>query len=290
MRRVNVDVSEIHRDRRPLETSGGLEGTILPESRMCSNPEVDNPEVDNPEVDNPEVDNAEVYNPEVDNPEVDNPEVDNPEVDNPEVDNPEVDNPKSTTSRWAIRKWTIRRSTIPRSTIRKSTIRKSTIPKSTMAPSSKAAAWSPTSRGRPQHRQYHDGLQRQSVSPASTLPRTGTAQLLVYRVYKTPIIKATSCDVKTMTQNVLIAEHSEPDAGALRAATPATRMIRTRTTRRCGSSREAKCASTLRVLGPDAAEQHHHRRRVDRSGLGAASRTCRCLLQPQPVNTPDIRQ
>ena len=56
------------------------------------NPEVDNPEVDNPEVDNPEVDNIVVGNPEVDNPEVDNPEVDNPEVDNPEVDNPEVDN------------------------------------------------------------------------------------------------------------------------------------------------------------------------------------------------------
>src|SRR5204863_9585955 len=135
------------------------------------NPEVDNPEVDNPEVDNPEVDNIVIGNPEVDNPEVDNPEVDNPEVDNPEVDNPEVDNAALIAGGGVITDVTW---------VIKNTRNTTTA--------------------------YNVNLFLRHAA----LPSSGRAQLLVYRVYKTPIITMTSCDVKTVTQNVLVANIPDP--------------------------------------------------------------------------------
>ena len=196
---VTVDVSEIG-GIGGAEVAGGLDGTIQlnpditnpevdnpevdnPEvdntdilQAEIQNPEVDNPEVDNPEVDNPEVDNPEVDNPEVDNivisnPEVDNPEVDNPEVDNPEVDNPEVDNPEVDNTALLEGGGTITDITWTISNVGNTT-----------------TAYN-----------LNVFLNGTTVSPALEL------QLLIYRRYRTPAIAYNSCDLKTITQNVLVA-------------------------------------------------------------------------------------
>ena len=196
---VTVDVSEIG-GIGGAEVAGGLDGTIElnpditnpevdnpevdnPEvdntdilQAEIQNPEVDNPEVDNPEVDNPEVDNPEVDNPEVDNivisnPEVDNPEVDNPEVDNPEVDNPEVDNPEVDNTALLEGGGTITDITWTISNVGNTT-----------------TAYN-----------LNVFLNGTTVSPALEL------QLLIYRRYRTPAIAYNSCDLKTITQNVLVA-------------------------------------------------------------------------------------
>ncbi len=65
-------------------------GAPPPEGR--SSAVILNPDIDNPDIDNPDIDNAEIYNPDIDNPDIDNPDIDNPDIDNPDIDNPDIDN------------------------------------------------------------------------------------------------------------------------------------------------------------------------------------------------------
>jgi len=94
---VRIDVAEIDAPYgQPV--SGGLESYVI------LNPEIENPEIENPEIENPEIENilvAEVHNPEIENPEIINwdynilnPEIINPEIENPEIINPEIINPE----------------------------------------------------------------------------------------------------------------------------------------------------------------------------------------------------
>jgi len=275
---VTVDVSEIA-GVGGTEIVGGLEGTIRlnpditnpevdnPEvdnpdvdntdilQAEIQNPEVDNPEVDNPEVDNPEVDNPEVDNPEVDNivisnPEVDNPEVDNPEVDNPEVDNPEVDNPEVDNTSLLEGGGTITDITWTISNVGNTT-----------------TAYN-----------LNVYLNGTTVSPALDL------QLLVYRRYRTPAIAYNSCDLRTITQNVLVAnipglellvgtelpgDQNDPDASN------ATLWL--------APGEEAQV--TLRVFDPDASDN------VIVNGASIdpqviPEQDVSLVSRPQPVSTP----
>ena len=110
---VEVDVAEIDKpDGQPI--SGGLQSYVVlnpeienPEiensdllAAEVHNPEIENPEIINwnynilnPEIINPEIENPEIINPEIINPEIENPEIINPEIENPEIINPEIENP-----------------------------------------------------------------------------------------------------------------------------------------------------------------------------------------------------
>jgi YVTN family beta-propeller protein len=61
-----------------------------------TNPDVTNPDVTNPDVTNPDVTNPDVTNVRIANPDVTNPDVTNPDVTNPDVTNPDVTNPDVT--------------------------------------------------------------------------------------------------------------------------------------------------------------------------------------------------
>jgi parallel beta-helix repeat protein len=202
---VTVDVSEIGSIGAENEIPGGLEGTIYLNLDV-SNPEVDNPEVDNPEVDNPEVDNAEVYNPEVDNPEVDNPEVDNPEVDNPEVDNPEVDN--IVVGNPEVDNPEVDNPEVDNPEVDNPEVDNPEVDNGALIADGGVVTditWKVKNIGNTTTA-YNVNL----FLRRNSLPSTGTAQLLIYRIYKTPTIKFASCDVQTTTQNVLVVNIPSP--------------------------------------------------------------------------------
>jgi len=97
---VTVDATEI--DSNGHVVPGGLSSSAILNPDVSnpdvsnpdvSNPDVSNPDVSNPDVSNPDVSNSEVHNPDVSNPDVSNPDVSNPDVSNPDVSNPDVSNP-----------------------------------------------------------------------------------------------------------------------------------------------------------------------------------------------------
>ncbi len=194
-----------------LPVVGGATATILlnadPTNPDVDNPDVDNPDVDNPDVDNPDVDNAEVYNPDVDNgvvvgqanPDVDNPDVDNPDVDNivvenpsiltadpgtPDVDNPDVDNPD-----------------VDNPDVDNLDLVNGSLTDTT---------WTVSNRGNTASTYTLKLLMRRP------LPEDFRAQVIVYRVYKTPA--AQGCILGTETQNQLLI--NLPDPSFLRSTTP----------------------------------------------------------------------
>ena len=184
---------------------GGASASIL------LNADPTNPDVDNPDVDNPDVDNAEVYNPDVDNgvvvgqanPDVDNPDVDNPDVDNvvienpailtadpgsPDVDNPDVDNPD-----------------VDNPDVDNLDLVNGALSDTT---------WTVSNRGNTAAAYTLKLLMRRP------LPEDFRAQVIVYRVYKTPA--AQGCVLATETQNQLLI--NLPDPSFLRSTTTTTSL------------------------------------------------------------------
>jgi uncharacterized repeat protein (TIGR01451 family) len=198
-----------------VPVTGGARASILlnadPSNPDVDNPDVDNPDVDNPDVDNPDVDNAEVYNPDVDNgvvvgqanPDVDNPDVDNPDVDNvvvenpailtadpgsPDVDNPDVDNPD----------------------VDNPDVDNLDLVNGSLADTT----WTVSNRGNTAAAYTLKLLMRRP------LPEDFRAQVIVYRVYKTPA--AQGCVLATETQNQLLI--NLPDPSFLRSSTATTAL------------------------------------------------------------------
>lgn len=277
---VAVDVSEIPSLGSPTETPGGLEGTILLNPDIL-NPEVDNPEVDNPEVDNPEVDNAEVYNPEVDNPEVDNPEVDNPEVDNPEVDNPEVDN--IVVGNPEVDNPEVDNPEVDNPEVDNPEVDNPEVDNAALISGGGVitdVTWTITNIGNTTTAYDVNLFLRHT-----TLPTDGQAQLLIYRVYKTPIIKATECDVKTVTQNVLIANIPDP-ALIPPGGEPSDPNDSDRTNATLWIEPGKEVRVTLRIFDPIKADNINiNGASIDPEWVPEADVSL--FAQSQPVDTPD---
>jgi titin len=277
---VTVDVAEISGVGAPAELPGGLEGTIFLNPDLL-NPEVDNPEVDNPEVDNPEVDNAEVYNPEVDNPEVDNPEVDNPEVDNPEVDNPEVDN--IVVGNPEVDNPEVDNPEVDNPEVDNPEVDNPEVDNGALISGGGVITditWTIKNIGNTTTA-YDINLFRRHAAP----PSDGRAQLLIYRIYKTPMIKAMSCDIKTVTQNVLIANIPDP-ALIPPGGEPAEPNDSTRTNATLWIEPEKEVRVTLRVFDPIKADNINiNGASIDPEWVPESDVSL--FAQAQPVNTPE---
>jgi parallel beta-helix repeat protein len=276
---VTVDVSEIPGIGSPTETAGGLEGTIYLNADVL-NPEVDNPEVDNPEVDNPEVDNAEVYNPEVDNPEVDNPEVDNPEVDNPEVDNPEVDN--IVVGNPEVDNPEVDNPEVDNPEVDNPEVDNPEVDNGPLLSGGGIITditWTIKNTGNTTAAYNVNLFNRHNSPPADR------AQLLVYRIYKTPIIKLASCDVKTVTQNVLIANIPDP-ALVPPGGAPSDPNDSDGTNATLWIEPEQEVRVTLRVFDPIKADNINiNGASIDPDWVPESDVSL--FAQSQPVNTPD---
>ena len=208
---ITVDVSEISGVGAPGEVPGGLEGTIMLNPDRL-NPEVENPEVENPEVENPEVENAEVYNPEVENPEVENPEVENPEVENHEIANPEVENPE--VENIIVGNPDLANPEVENPEVENPEVENPEVENPEVENGALIAGggiitditWTIKNNGNTTTAYNINLFLRQN-----SLPTTGQSQLLIYRTYQTPTITMGTCDLKTVTQNVLVANIPSPD-------------------------------------------------------------------------------
>ncbi len=90
---VRIDIAEVTAPNGTV-VAGGLQSSILlnPDPTNPANPAIQNAEIYNPDVSNPDVSNPDVSNPDVSNPDVSNPDVSNVVVANPDVSNPDVSN------------------------------------------------------------------------------------------------------------------------------------------------------------------------------------------------------
>jgi hypothetical protein len=194
---VNVSVVEVIVPVTPTATPpikpGGLTGTI-----------VLNPDVTNPDVTNPDVTNAEVFNPDVTNPDVTNPDVTNPDVTNPDVTNPDVTN-----VRVANPDVTNPDVTNPDVTNPDVTNPDVTNPDVTNPDVTNGAyidvTWTVKNNGNIAGTFNVDPFVTKNAPPGFKL------QLLLYKVYTTPVTLPSGCAVKTQSQTVLIANIVNPD-------------------------------------------------------------------------------
>ena len=183
---VRIDVAEIDAPYGdPI--SGGLESYVLLnpeiENPEIENPEIENPEIENillyefhnPEIENPEIINWDVLNPEIINPEIENPEIINPEIINPEIENPEIINPE------------IENPEIINPEIENPGIEDPSAGQFT------DVIWKITNKGNTTSSYIFKTLST-AAAEDGTLPEGILAQLLVYRVYKTPAEYGSSSD------------------------------------------------------------------------------------------------
>jgi hypothetical protein len=203
---VRIDVAEIDAPYgQPV--SGGLESYVLLNPEI-ENPEIENPEIENPEIENPDILVAEVHNPEIEtpeiinwdysilNPEIINPEIENPEIINPEIINPEIENPE------------IENPEIINPEIENPNIDDPSAGQFT------DVIWKLKNAGNTTSSYMFKTLST-AAREDGTLPEGILAQLLVYRVYKTPAEHGSSsdasCDLREQQHHELILNIINPE-------------------------------------------------------------------------------
>jgi hypothetical protein len=160
-----------------------------------------------------------VANPDIDNPDIDNPDIDNPDIDNPDIDNPDIDN--------------------------------SAVDGDSLMTD---VTWAITNTGNTTA-SYNVNL---FFAQQTFDPRIQT-QLILYRTYKTPVVRG--CDLKTETHNVLVANIPDPhlvtpNDGVSEPNDPRSRTQRFTRTRRVGEDHAAhfdphRPAKVVTVTNPD---------------------------------------
>ena len=200
---INITVAELVLVGSQWQVkSGGLSGTIVLNPDI-DNPDIDNPDIDNPDIDNPDIDNAEVYNPDIDNPDIDNPDIDNPDIDNPDIDNPDIDNIR--VANPDIDNPDIDNPDIDNPDIDNPDIDNPDIdnPDIDNASLMTDVTWAITNTGNTTA-SYNVNL---FFAQQTFDPRIKT-QLILYRTYKTPVVR--NCELKSETHNVLVANIPDP--------------------------------------------------------------------------------
>jgi len=192
---VRIDVAEIDEPNGNF-ISDGLESYVL------LNPEIENPEIENPEIENPDILAAEVHNPEIENPEIINwnynilnPEIINPEIENPEIINPEIINPE------------IENPEIINPEIENPSISDPSAGQFT------DVIWKLKNLGNTTSSYIFKTLSS-AAREDGTLPGGIVAQLLIYRVYKTPAEYGSSnasCDLREQQHHELILNIINPE-------------------------------------------------------------------------------
>jgi len=200
---INVTVQEVVLVNNAwVIKTGGLASAIILNPDI-DNPDIDNPDIDNPDIDNPDIDNAEVYNPDIDNPDIDNPDIDNPDIDNPDIDNPDIDNIRVANpdiDNPDIDNPDIDNPDIDNPDIDNPDIDNPDIDNSSLMTD---VSWSITNTGNTSA-SYNVNL----FFAQTTFDPTIKTQLILYRTYKTPVVR--NCELKTETRNVLVANVPNP--------------------------------------------------------------------------------
>ncbi|HYB96381.1 MAG TPA: Ig-like domain-containing protein, partial [Vicinamibacterales bacterium] len=198
---VNVQELELVNGSWAVKPAGLASAVIL--NPDIDNPDIDNPDIDNPDIDNPDIDNAEVMNPDIDNPDIDNPDIDNPDIDNPDIDNPDIDNVEVANpdiDNPDIDNPDIDNPDIDNPDIDNPDIDNPDIDNTSLMTD---VTWTMTNTGNTTAT-YNVNL----FFAQQTFDPTIKTQLILYRTYKTPVVK--NCELKTETRNVLVANVPDP--------------------------------------------------------------------------------
>ena len=91
---VRVDIVEVTAPNGTVVTSG-LQSSVLlnPDPSNPANPDISNGEIYNPDISNPDISNPDISNPDISNPDISNPDISNVVVVNPDISNPDISNP-----------------------------------------------------------------------------------------------------------------------------------------------------------------------------------------------------
>ena len=205
--RINVNVAEIAALYAPAPLPNGLRSTVVLNPDI-SNPDISNPDISNPDISNPDISNAEVHNPDISNPDISNPDISNPDISNPDISNPDISNPDISNpdisnpdiSNPDISNPDISNPDISNPDISNPDISNPDISNGTITD----VTWTVTNNGNTTTAFDVDLF----FSGLSSVPDGIKLQLILYRVYTTPI--ANGCDLKEQTHNVLVANVPNP--------------------------------------------------------------------------------
>ena len=179
----------------------GLTGAIVLNPDI-QNPDIQNPDIQNNGVVNPDIQNAEVYNPDIQNPDIQNPDIQNPDIQNPDIQNPDIQNvvlANPDIQNALVQNPDIQNPDIQNPDIQNPDIQNPDIQNGALTD----VTWTMTNTGNTTTA-YNVNL----FLTSAQVPPGFKFQLILHKTYTTPV--ALGCDLKTQTQNVVVANIRNP--------------------------------------------------------------------------------
>ncbi|MFN7976933.1 MAG: LamG-like jellyroll fold domain-containing protein [Vicinamibacterales bacterium] len=200
---VEVAVNEIA-DVGGAVVNGGLTGRVVLNPDI-ENPDIENPDIENPDIVNPDIANAEVYNPDIENPDIENPDIENPDIENPDIENPDIENvlvANPDIENLGVANPDIENPDIENPDIENPNIQNPDIENGTISD----VTWQVSNTGNTTSAFNVNLLLANAQQPAGV-----KTQLIVYKVYKTPVLDPNGCDLRTETRNHLLFSVPSPN-------------------------------------------------------------------------------
>jgi Putative Ig domain len=186
---VRVNVDEIAAVGAARLLNGGLQGSLAlnpdplnPDNTDLAKNELFNPDIANPDIANPDIANPDIANPDIANPDIANPDIANPDIANPDIANPDIANPD------------IANPDIANPDIANPDIANGTI---------SDATWKLSNKGN-----TTAIYTVQFLLSGVTIPPGVKTQLIIHRVYLTPV--ANGCSLVEQPQLVVVANIGNP--------------------------------------------------------------------------------
>ena len=192
---VNVNVSEITAPGGVV-VPNGLEGRVVLNPDI-ENPDIENPDIENLDIENPDIENAEVYNPDIENPDIENPDIENPDIENPDIENPDIENVRVANpdiENIGVGNPDIENPDIENPDIENPDIENPDIENGTLSD----VTWTVSNIGN-----TTAAFNVNVFLANANIPAGLQTQLIVYKVYKTPVLDPNGCDLRTESRNQL---------------------------------------------------------------------------------------
>ncbi len=200
---LSIDVSEVAAVGGAVVT-GGLAGRAVLNPDI-ENPDIENPDIENPDIENPDIENAEVYNPDIENPDIENPDIENPDVRNPDIENPDIENVR--VANPDIENLNFANPDIENPDIENPDIENPDVVNPDIENGAVAdVTWTVSNVGN-----TTSAFNVNLFLAATAVPAGVKTQLLVYKVYKTPVLAPNGCDLRTETRNVVLYNVPSPN-------------------------------------------------------------------------------
>ncbi len=200
---VNVSVTEVAGVNGPA-VAGGLAGRAVLNPDI-ENPDIENPDIENPDIENPDIENAEVYNPDIENPDIENPDIENPDIENPDIENPDIENVRVANpdiENIGVGNPDIENPDIENPDIENPDIENPDIENGALTD----VTWTVSNIGN-----TTSAFNVNMFLAAAGVPAGLKTQLIVYKVYKTPVLDPNGCDLRTETRNQIVFNAPDPD-------------------------------------------------------------------------------